>query len=158
MFTKKLRFGSYRTIVLSFKQPSFEKFAAFVFHSKNSTTDGSRLFSGSCPQCFTGTKIFGSYWTRVSKNFRLKKGNFFASFYNFESSCKNAVTLLIVDSHVHRGTKIWYLSHDSFRSPRIFNQKVGRFVVSFNKLDGRWKQTVYVVVVLKWFSRDMNFR
>ena len=43
MFTKKLRFGSYRTIVLSPKQPSFEKIVALVFHSTNLTIDGSRL-------------------------------------------------------------------------------------------------------------------
>ena len=44
MFTKKLRFGSYRTIVLSPKQPSFEKIVALVFHSTNWTTDGSTMF------------------------------------------------------------------------------------------------------------------
>ena len=50
MFTKKLRFASYRTIVLGSEQPSLEKVAPLVFHSTNLTTDGSRLFSGSCLQ------------------------------------------------------------------------------------------------------------
>ena len=50
MFTKKLRFGSYRTIVLSPKQPSFEKIAALVFHSTNLTEMEADCFSGSCPQ------------------------------------------------------------------------------------------------------------
>ena len=55
--------------------------------------------------CFTGTKVFGSYRTRVYNNFRLEKGNFFAPFHNFESKCKNNVTLLIVDSHAHRALR-----------------------------------------------------
>ena len=42
MFTKRLRFGSNQTIVLSPKQPSFERIAALVFHSTNVTTDGER--------------------------------------------------------------------------------------------------------------------
>ena len=50
MFTRTLRFGSYRTKVLGPQQPSLEKIAASVFHSTNLTADGSRLFSGSCRQ------------------------------------------------------------------------------------------------------------
>ena len=159
MFTGTLSFGSYRTIVLGPQQPSIEKIATLVFHSTNMTTDGSRLFFWYLSQTFpTGTYIFGTYRTRVSNNFHLKEGNFFASFYNFESRCENTVALLIVGSHVHRGTKIWYLSNYNFRSSRICNQKDGRFVVSFNKLDRRWKQTLYLLVVRKMFSRDMNRR
>ena len=95
LFTKKLRFGSYRTIVSYPKQPSFENIAALVFHSTNLITDGS----------FNGTKFFGSYRTRVSNTFRVREGNFFALFFNFESRCKNTVTLLIVDSHAHRALR-----------------------------------------------------
>ena len=62
--------------------------------------------SSSFPQkSFPGTKSFGSYRTRVSNNFRLEKDNFFAPFYNFESRCKNTVTLLIVDSHAQRALR-----------------------------------------------------
>ena len=35
----------------------------------------------------------------------MRKGNFFALFFNFESRCKNTVTLLIVDSHAHRALR-----------------------------------------------------
>ena len=62
---------------------------------------------------------------------------------NLGMRCKKSVILLIVASHVHQGTKIWYLSNDSFRSPRVFNREDGRFGVSFNKFNNRWKQTVF---------------
>ena len=48
-----------------------------------------------------------SYRKGVSNNFRLEKGNFFASFYNFESRCKTTVALLNVGSNVHQETEIW---------------------------------------------------
>ena len=41
---RALRFGTYRTIVLGPKQPSFEKKTPLVFHSTNLTTNGSRVF------------------------------------------------------------------------------------------------------------------
>ena len=44
IFTKKLRFGTYRTIVLGPQQPSIEKIASLVFHSTNLTTDENRMF------------------------------------------------------------------------------------------------------------------
>ena len=50
MFTKKLKLDSYRTTVLSPKQPSFEKIADLVFHSTKLTTDGSRFFACICRQ------------------------------------------------------------------------------------------------------------
>ena len=43
-FTRTLRCGVYRTIVLGPQQPSIEKIAHLVYHSTNLTTDGSRLF------------------------------------------------------------------------------------------------------------------
>ena len=159
MFTGTLSFGSYRTIVLGPQQPSIEKIATLVFHSTNMTTDGSRLFFWYLSQTFpTGTYIFGTYRTRVSNNFHLKEGNFFASFYNFESRCKNTVALLIVGSHVHRGTKIWYLSNDSFRSKTTFIREDSRFGVSLFKLNDRWKLTVFLVVVPRNYHRDIDFR
>ena len=45
MLTRTLRFGNYGTIVLGPQQPSLETIAASVFHSTNSTADGSRPFS-----------------------------------------------------------------------------------------------------------------
>ena len=54
-----------------------------------------------------------------------------------------SATLLTVGSHVHWDTKFCYLSYDSFRSSTTFIRKDGRFCVSFNKLDSRWKQTVF---------------
>ena len=54
-----------------------------------------------------------------------------------------SATLLTVGSHVHWDTKFCYLSYDSFRSSTTFIRKDGRFRVSFNKLDSRWKQTVF---------------
>ena len=53
------------------------------------------------------------------------------------------VTLLFVGSHVHRDTKFRYLSYDSFRSSTTFIRRDGVFGGSSNKLDSRWKQTVF---------------
>ena len=108
--------------------------------------------------CCTWPRGFGWYRPRFFSNFHLKNCQIFASFYNFESRCKNTVTLLIVDSRVHRGTKIWYLSNASLRSSKTFNRTNGLFGVSITNLDSRWKQTVFLVVVCKRYSRDMNFR
>ena len=59
MFTRTLRFGTYRTIVSKPENPLFEKITALVFNSTNWTTDGSRMFfSSSCPQDdFLGHKV-----------------------------------------------------------------------------------------------------
>ena len=141
MFTNKIKFGGYWTIVLGSKQPSFEKIAALVFHSINLTTDGSRLFLVVVRNKFHRDKKF---WYLSNESLQQpKKGNFFASFYNFESRCKKTVTLLIVGIHVHQGTDIQYLSNDSFGSSTTFNREDCPFGVSFNKLNDRWKQTVF---------------
>ena len=88
------------------KQPSSEKIAALVFHSTNWTTDGSILFSGSCPQKKSLGQIFSVAIEKESPTTSvLKKGNWFASFYNFESRCKKTVTMLFADSYVHWDTK-----------------------------------------------------
>ena len=50
MFTKKLRIGSYSTIVSSRKQPSFEKIAALVFPQQTGRRMGGDCFSGNWPQ------------------------------------------------------------------------------------------------------------
>ena len=68
-FTRSLRFGTYRTIVLGPQQPSIEKIASLVFHSTNLTTDGSTLFSVVVVcQKFPQAWSFGSYQTRVYKS------------------------------------------------------------------------------------------
>ena len=106
MFTRTLRFGSYRTIVLGPKQPSFEKIAALLFHSTNLTTDGSRLFMWYLStKGFLGTWIFGSYQTRVSNNLLLKKTQFFVSFNYLKCRRKKNVIPISVCSNVHQDTK-----------------------------------------------------
>ena len=62
---------------------------------------------------------------------------------------KKTVTRLIVSSHFHQDSKIRYLSNDTYESSTTFNRKVCPFGVSFNKLTGRWKQTVLLVVFRK---------
>ena len=118
------------------------------------------VFSSSCPQKICLAHEFSVVIEReFPTTFVWKKGNFFASFYNFESRCKKTVTLLIVGSHVHWDTKFRYLSNNSFRSSTTFNREDCLFGVSSNKLNDRWKHTVFfLVVVRKRFSRDMNFR
>ena len=44
MFTRALRFGTYRTMVLDPQKPSFEQMAALVFQSAILTADENRLF------------------------------------------------------------------------------------------------------------------
>ena len=44
MFTRALRFGTYRRIVLGPQEYSIEKMAGLVFPSTNLATGGSRLF------------------------------------------------------------------------------------------------------------------
>ena len=157
---RSLSFGTYRTIVLGRQQPTFEKDAPLVFHSTNLTTVGSRLFlSSSCrKKVFPGHEFSVAIERESPTTFVWKKGNFFASFYNFESRCKNTVTLLIVDSHVHRGTKFRYLSNDSFRSSTTFNREDCPLGVSFNKFDDRCKQTFFSGSYPRKISSYMNFR
>ena len=146
MFTRILTFGTYWTIVLGHQQPSIEKIAPLVFHSTYLTTDGRKqtVFSSSCPQKISLAHEFSVAIEReFPTTFVWKKGNFFASFYNFESRCKKTVTLLIVGSHVHWDTKFRYLSNNSFRSSTTFNREDCLFGVSFNKLNDRWKRTVF---------------
>ena len=70
----------------------------------------------------------------------------------------STVKLLLVDNHVHRGTKIWYISNDNLKSSISFIRNDCRFVVSFNKLDDRLNQTVFLVVVCKILYLDLRFR
>ena len=44
MFTRTLKFGTYRTKDLGPQESSTEKMAASLFHSTNLTADGSRMF------------------------------------------------------------------------------------------------------------------
>ena len=145
MFTRTLTFGTYWTIVLGHQQPSIEKIAPLVFHSTYLTTDGSKLFflvvvHKKFLWHMNFPLLLKEWFQQLSFE---KKGNFFASFYNFESRCKKTVTLLIVGSHVHWNTKFWYLSNNSFRSSTTFNREDCLFGVSFNKLNDRWKHTVF---------------
>ena len=87
-----------------------------------------------------------------------KKVILFASFYHFESRCKKTVALLIVGSHVHQDIDIRYLSNDSFGSSTTFNREDCRFCVSREKLDNRWKQTFFLVVVSRKIPRDIKFQ
>ena len=93
--------------------------------------------------CCTWSWGFGWYRPRFFNNFHLKKLSYLSSFFNFESRCKKTVTLLIVGSHVHQDSTIRYLSNDTFGSSTTFNREDCPFGVSFNKLDDRWKQTVF---------------
>ena len=141
---RALSFGIYRTIVLRPKQPSFEKNTPLVFHSTNLTTDGSRLFFlVVVRKFFPGTLSFGSYQTSVSNNFPLTKSQFYGWFDYMECMHKKTVIPLSVGSNVHQDTDIRYLSNDSFRSSTAFNREDCPFGVSYNKLNDRWKQTVF---------------
>ena len=66
-------------------------------------------FSGSCPQKVSSGLEFSEAIKRESPTTLVwkKKRKLFATFYNFQSRCKKAVTLLIVGSHVNRDTKFW---------------------------------------------------
>ena len=145
-FTATLSFGTYRTIVLDPQQPSFKKMAASVFHSTNLKLDSrwkQTAFSGRCWQKIVpGLAVLvaikpGPSTTSFEKNY------FLCFVPQFQSRCMKSATLLTVGSHVHWDTKFWYLSYDSFRSSTTFIRRDGRFRVSFNKLDSRWKQTVF---------------
>ena len=158
MFTRTLRFGTYRTIVLDPQKPSFKQIAALVFQSAILTAHENWLFFLQLfAQSFTGTWSFGSYQTRVSSNFLLKKSQFYVSFNYLECRRKKTVLLLSVGSKVHQDTKIRYLSNDSFRSSTTFARKDDRFGVLLNKLDSRWKETVFLVIVGNSCTRAWGF-
>ena len=92
------------------------------------------IFSSSCPQkVFPGHEFSVAIKRESPTTFVWKIFNFFASFYSIESRGKKTVTLLIVVSHVHWGTKIWYLSNDSLKSSTTFIPNDCPFGVSFNK-------------------------
>ena len=73
-----------------------------------------------------------------------------------ECKLKKTVILLSVGSNVHQDTKIQYLSNDSFKSSTTFNREDCLLGVSFNKLNDRWKQTVFSSSSTKKVSNDME--
>ena len=56
---------------------------------------------------------------------------------------KKLVKMLSVGDNVHQDSKIRYLLNDTYESSTTFNRKGYPFGVSFNKLNDRWKQTVF---------------
>ena len=56
------------------------------------------------------------------------------------------------------GTKLWYLSNDCFTSQTTFIREEYPFGVSFNKLNDRWKQTVFSSSRPQILPRDIKFR
>ena len=160
MFTWTLRFGTYQTILLDPQQLSIKKIAPLLFHSTSLTTDGSRLFSSSCPRKISpGDEVSIAIKQEPLTIFFWKKSiPCVIRIFGLKNGRQKTVVLLSVGSNVHRDTKTWFLSNDRFRSSRIFNRNDSCFVVSFNYFDGRWKQIVYQVVVRKRLYQDMNFR
>ena len=63
----------------------------------------------------------------------------------------------MIGSNVHQDTKIRLLWNDTFRSTTTFIGNDCRFDVSFNKVDSRWKQTIFLIVVWKKSHRDIIF-
>ena len=57
--------------------------------------------------------------------------------------CKKSVVLLIVASHVHQGTKIWYLRTIVLGQQESSIEKMAALVFPSNKFNNRWKQTVF---------------
>ena len=150
MFTRTLRFGTYRTKVSSHKQPSSGKISALVFHSTNWTQVEAECFSGSWPQKVSPGQNFSVATNRESPTtFVWKK---------VISLFRSIIWEQIQDDCYIASCRQWCSPrNDSFKSWKTFFRKDCRLGVSLNKLDNRWKQNVFLVVVPKKFHQGKNF-
>ena len=99
--------------------------------------------SCSCPQNFSQGHEFSVAIKREPvTTFFWKKVSSMSRSIIWNGSAKT-VLLLSVGSNVHQHAKIPYLSNKRFRSSTTFIGKDCCFGVSINKLDSRWKQTVF---------------
>ena len=151
MFTRTLRFGSYRTKVLGPQQPSLEKIAASMIYSTHLTADGSRLFFYR-QYVVPGHEVPVAIERESPTTFVRKKCNFVASFQNSESRGNEIVTLLIVSSNV----LTWTLNFVIYRTIDLGHQnpsfeKIAGLVFHSTNLKTDESRPFFLVVVRKIF-------
>ena len=148
MFTGALRFGSYRTIVWSPHQPSFEKDDRFgVSLNKLDSRWKQTVFLVVVGNCCTRAWGFGSYQPRVFNYFHKR-----IVISLLRSLALRADTRRLFHCYLSTAMFPKKQKFDSYRtiilSPKQPSfKKIAASVFHSTKFDDSWKQTVFLVAV-----------